>query len=377
MIPLISTLDLLKLASGDTISLQVYKFIGKQPGKKAYIQSNLHGSEIVGNAVIYQLIEFLSTVEEEKLKGEIWLVPVCNPLGTNQRSHLFSTGRFNSYDGTNWNRIFWSYEKECEDLEQFAQSQINNSPELIRKNYLKKIYQAWQQQLTKIEQPSSATVSQQYRYPLQSLCLDADYVIDIHSSSNQGLDFLFCFPGREVSASYFLFKYGIFMDEYNGNTFDEAFLKSWLVLEQELAQLGKKIKFELESWTLELGSGMQMNPQSVSNGVKGIKNYLAYKQMLNLSEPLLTENIKLCQRDDIKSYYAPTGGMIQSRLALGKKVKIGDRLYQLLTFNKEKKLPEIIDVCAETDGLIFDISTNQCVNQGEYVLDILTINDEQ
>ncbi len=163
MIPLISTLDLLKLASGDTISLQVYKFIGKQPGKKAYIQSNLHGSEIVGNAVIYQLIEFLSTVEEEQLKGEIWLVPVCNPLGTNQRSHLFSTGRFNSYDGTNWNRIFWSYEKECEDLEQFAQSQINNSPELIRKNYFKKIYQAWQQQLTKIEQPSSATVSQQYR----------------------------------------------------------------------------------------------------------------------------------------------------------------------------------------------------------------------
>lgn len=43
MIPNISTIDLFQLASGDIFTLQVYKFIGKQPGKKAYIQANLHG----------------------------------------------------------------------------------------------------------------------------------------------------------------------------------------------------------------------------------------------------------------------------------------------------------------------------------------------
>ena len=67
MNPVISNYDLLQLASGDTLSLQVYKFIGKQPGKKVYIQSNLHGAEIVGNAVIQQLIEFLSTLNEEQI----------------------------------------------------------------------------------------------------------------------------------------------------------------------------------------------------------------------------------------------------------------------------------------------------------------------
>ena len=99
MIPHISTIDLLKLASGDVLSLQVYKFVGEQSGKKAYIQANLHGAEIVGNAVISQSIEFLSQLDRSRLRGEIWLVPVCNPLGVNQRSHFFSTGRFNSYDG--------------------------------------------------------------------------------------------------------------------------------------------------------------------------------------------------------------------------------------------------------------------------------------
>ena len=373
MTPIITTIDLLKLASGDILSLQVYKFVGKQPGKKAYIQSNLHGAEIVGNAVIQQLIEFLTQLDSSQLQGEIWLVPVCNPLGVNQRSHFFSTGRFNSYDGKNWNRIFWDYEKQTEelDLTEFAHSQLENEPEVIRNNYFAKIKQAWESELERIEQPSSVPISRQYRYQLQSLCLDADYVIDIHSSSNQAINYTFGFKERIASAKYLLLEYGILMDEYDGDAFDEAFLKPWLALERELANLGKEIRFDLESWTLELGSGMAMNPASVAQGLAGIKNYLAYKQILTLPTPVTAAKITLVEKHKINSYYAPTGGMIQSRLPLQTRVNSGDRIYQLLSFNKQGKTPKIIDICAETKGIVFDISTNQCVNQGEYVMDIL------
>ena len=373
MIPQISTIELLKLASGDTFALQVYKFIGNNPGKKVYIQANLHGAEIVGNAVIYELINSFSSLEEDTIAGEIWLVPVCNPLGTNQRGHLFSTGRFNSYDGMNWNRIFWDYEKECIDLEEFARSQINNPTELIRKNYLQKIQTAWQKQLEKIQKPSSAPWRQQYRYQLQSRCLDADYVIDIHSSSTQSIDFIYCFQERQNNAKYFLLDYGILMDKYDGDAFDEAFLKPWLALENEFSKLGKDIKFDIESWTLELGSGMTINPESVAKGVAGIKNYLASKKVWQNSAINHSYSINLLSRKNLINYYAPTGGMIQNRLGLGVKVKAGDRVYQLLSFNKQQELPNVIDICAETDGIIFDTSTNQCVNQGEYVLDILNV----
>ena len=63
--------------------------------------------------------------------------------------------------------------------------------------------------------------------------------------------------------------------------------------------------------------------------------------------------------------------MVQCRLPLKTRVNPGDRVYQLLSFNKQGKSPETIDVCAETQGIVFDVSTNQCVNQGEYVMDIL------
>jgi uncharacterized protein len=371
MIPNISTIDLFQLASGDIFTLQVYKFVGQQSGKKAYIQANLHGAEIVGNAVIHQLIEWLTTLDESQILGEIWLVPVCNPLGVNQRSHFFSTGRFNSYDGKNWNRIFWDYEKQVEDLTEFAKSQLQEDPQTIRDNYLTKIKQAWTQELEKLQKSSSAPISQQYRYQLQSLCLDANYVIDIHSSSNQGIDFTFCFKERITSAKYLLLDYGILMDEYDGDAFDEAFLKPWLALEKELANLGRAIEFDVESWTLELGAGMVMNPTSIAQGVAGIKNYLAHKQILSLSQPITQTEITLVSKSKIKSYYAPAGGMIQARLPLKTKVNPGDLIYQLLSFNKQEKVPKVIDICTETQGIVFDISTNQCVNQGEYVMDIL------
>ena len=369
LIPQISTIDLLKLASGDMLSLQVYKFQGDRPGKKAYIQANLHGAEIVGNGVIQQLIEYLTTLNADQLVGEIWLVPVCNPLGVNQRSHFFSTGRFNSYDGKNWNRIFGDYEPEAADLTKFAQSQLNKPLEEIRRNYLAMIKQAWAAELDRISLPRSVPLSRQYRYQLQSLCLDADYVIDIHSSSNQAIDYTFGFKERVESIKYLLLEYGVLMDEYDGDAFDEAFLKPWLALEQEFANLGQKIQFDLEAWTLELGGGMVMNPDSVVKGFRGIKNYLTYKQMLpgviNKTETTLVSKQK------INSYYAPTGGMIQSRLPLATKVEPGEQIYQLLSFNKQGTTPEIINVQAETSGIVFDISTNQCVNQGEYVMDIL------
>ena len=373
MLPDITTIDLLTMASGDVLSLQIYKFIGDRPGKKVYIQSNLHGAEIVGNAVIQRLIDYLSRLDSNALAGEIWLVPVCNPLGTNQRGHFFATGRFNSYDGKNWNRIFWDYEKECDDLAGFARSQVGRSIEDIRQNYLGKIQAAWQKELTKLQKPRSVTVSDRYRSVLQSLCLDADYLIDIHSSSNQAVDFVFCFQTREQSAGYFLIDYGVLMTEYDGDAFDEAFLKPWLALEKELQKLDYNIQFDLESWTLELGSGMTMNPDSVDKGVGGIKNYLLQKKVLLLDETVSDRHIKLFERDAIHSYYAVTGGMIQNRLPLHSQVKKGDRLYRILSFNKQQQLPKAIDVCAETDGIIFDLATNQCVNQGEYVLDVLAI----
>jgi hypothetical protein len=118
-----------------------------------------------------------------------------------------------------------------------------------------------------------------------------------------------------------------------------------------------------------------MNPESVKKGVLGIKNYLVEKEVLKIPGlPLAgtsTHTISFTIKSQIKKYYAPTGGMIQSRVPLGSSIKEGQMLYQLLSFNKNGELPIVLDICAEADGLVFDVSTNHAVNEGEYVLCVM------
>ncbi|MCC5634485.1 succinylglutamate desuccinylase/aspartoacylase family protein [Nostoc sp. CHAB 5844] len=374
MIPQIETIFLRQMASGDRLSLQVYKFIGAYPGKKVYIQSNLHGAEISGNAVIHQLIEFLLSINVTDLVGEIWLVPVCNPMGTNERAQHFSHGRHCVYEARDWNRIFWDYEKECEDLEEFAKSQLLLEPEVIRQNYLSKIKNKFAEKLEKINFSSSLPFTDQFSYKLQNLSLDADYLIDLHSSTNQGLDYIYYFCDRQDSAAYFLLNYGILLDKYDGDAFDEAFIKPWLALEACFHSLGRNIKFDIEAWTLELGAGMQINPHSVAKGVQGVKNYLIQKGILKTANfhQKIENHVMACFASSNRTkYYAIAGGMIQSRVELGSEVQAGDKLYQILSFNKESALPKVIEIYAEHNGLIYDVATNQAVNQGEFVLGII------
>lgn len=370
MIPTITTIPLQHLASGDRLSLQVYQFTGK-PGKKVYIQSNLHGGELAGNAVIHQVMQWLSGLEPDQLLGEIWLVPVCNPVGVNERSHHYSPGRFNPYDGENWNRIFWVYEPEPKELLEFVKLCEASEVAEIQSQYRQQIRGAFDGLRKELHTQAGVPYTERYRYQLQSLCLDADYVIDLHTSSDQGSDFLFYFRGRAASAKLFLLETAISLDDQDEGAFDEAFIKPWLTLEECFAQLGRSIQFDLEAWTLELGTGMQLNPASVSHGVRGIQNYLIQKQIVTDAVIHPTVDTQFASRQQLIRYYAPVGGMIQSRLSVGSEVQAGQPLYQVLSLNKAGHLPTLADVWAEQAGRVFDVSFNQAVNQGEYVLTIL------
>ena len=367
------------MASGDRLSLQIYQFVGASPGKKVYIQANLHGAELAGNALIHQLIEFLSALDASALAGEILLVPVCNPLGVNQRSHHFSAGRFNLYDGRDWNRIFWDYEKEGEDIAGFVRSHLDYDPKIILQTYRQRIQTSFQAQLEKLHSPAGAPVHEHYRAQLQSLALDADCLIDLHSSSDRGLTYLYYFRDRADSAAFFGLDFAILLDEYDGDAFDEAFIKPWLALEAEFAQQGKPLRFDIEAWTLELGTGMELNPESVARGLQGVKRYLYQKGVLvGLDNPPAPNPAKFfVHRNAVKKYYAPTGGLIQARVNPGTWVAVGERMYQLLSFNKSGQPPNVIDIQAESAGLVYDISINHAVNQGEYVLALVQMDSRE
>jgi predicted deacylase len=381
VIPDIQTRPIAHLASGDTLSLQLYRFVGDRPGKKVYLQSNLHGAEVSGNVVLRELIALLCDLDSSQLQGEIWIVPNCNPFAANQRSHHFSSGRYNPYTGHDWNRIFWDYEnhaaahpQDC-SIATFAEQHRDDSPDQLIESFRQQIRRTFDTIADTFHTPHGLPLEQRYRYHLQDLCLDADYVIDCHSSSNLAVNYLYCFHDRQPSADAFLLKYGILMQDYDGDAFDEAFCKPWLALERELTKLDRTIVFDVEAWTLEVGSGMDADPDAIYRGLRGIKNYLVTKGVLDLPKfPLvqsLSHRTQLFERSQLVNYYAPRGGTLSQRPLIGAIVPAGQQLYQLVTFNRDGNTPETIEVSTPRRGIVFDVARNCSLNEGEYVLGVM------
>ena len=95
-----SSVQVGELATGQALTVPLYSFIGSDSSApSAYIQANVHGAEVQGNAVIYQLMTLL---EGYQVLGNITFAPLANPLGINQKSGEFTLGRFDPITGVNW-----------------------------------------------------------------------------------------------------------------------------------------------------------------------------------------------------------------------------------------------------------------------------------
>jgi predicted deacylase len=59
-----------EMASGAALTVPVYRLKGDSSAPSVYIQANMHGAEIQGNEVIFQLLELLKST---KINGDITL----------------------------------------------------------------------------------------------------------------------------------------------------------------------------------------------------------------------------------------------------------------------------------------------------------------
>jgi predicted deacylase len=141
------------LPTGATHEVVAYRFFGSLPGPNIYLQANVHGSEIFGTVLLHQLIDWLTTLLD--IQGCITVVPCANPIAVQNIGYDGIMGRWNPYTGENWNRIF-----------------------SLDTNVV----------LTKNQQYASA---HRLATVLQSLAVDAEYCIDIHTSGARTIPHIF------------------------------------------------------------------------------------------------------------------------------------------------------------------------------------------
>lgn len=325
-----------EMASGVQLTIPVYRLKSKMAGAKVYIQANMHGAEVQGNAVIFQLLEILKNTE---FNGEITLVPYANPVACNHKNGEYTLGRFDPITGVNWNRMYHFNENI---VTPFAKQYLDADDIEIERTFK----QLLQTEITnKLEHNQyGLTTGQRIAYQLQRMAQQADIVLDLHTGPISSKH-LYCPEYAKASASYFNIEHVILMPNEFDGAMDEANFCPWWSLQTEFKRLGRSFNFNKESFTVELGSQEQINLEVAKEDARGILSYLAAKNIV-ATEQYPPANITRygCYLKDYKAFYSPMGGMVDYLAEFGKPLPAGEPLARILRMdNYELEISTAID----------------------------------
>ena len=314
-------------ASGRNMNVPLYRFKGSQPGPKVYIQSSIHGAEVQGNVVIYHLIQLLKRTE---LKGEVILVPNCNPVGTNIKAGEYTLGRFDPINGINWNRGYY-FDQEL--VEQFAESvEQDESVDSVKQRFRAQIKQRLEQ---KLSETWGLGLAQRLNLKLQQLAFDADYVIDIHNGPVSTRHIYVPDYARQ-SAILFNIPHVILIPNRFAGALDEATFCPWWTLQDKVSQrLGQPVDYGVEAFTLEMGSQEVIDFEEGEFDATSILSYLNAKGCLHNADysPQVMKRVAV-NLEDYKILYTQNGGIVQYLAKPGEWIEQGQALAKVLNVDE-------------------------------------------
>lgn len=364
-----------ELATGEVLNLKTYTAISDQVGPHIHIQSSVHGAELQGNAVILKLMEFLNSDEQKKsFKGSITFIPLANPYATNNKHGTYTYGRYNPITGHNWNRNYVDIIKASKfNIDEFAQNHKNlawNELKEIYKRTLGNILEIYQE---KLEFEKQLSENNKLNLILQNLAHNADGILDLHTGP-VATRYLYSAEYEEDVSHFLKFKHILLIPDEFGGAMDEACFMPWIHLRESLKKLGKKIKLDIESFTLEFGSEETFSMENATKDVESIINYLKYKGILS-GTPDTIEDHK-CHLDHYKTIYSPTGGLVDYHFSPGDTYREGDVLASFYNFKNIDPLKPIASclsqVTAVTSGIIINRCPSASVHQGMELFQVMT-----
>lgn len=330
-------------ASGRNLNVPVYRFKGQQPGPKVYIQSSIHGAEVQGNVVIYQLIQ---AIKNTPIRGEIILVPNCNPVGSNLKSGEYTLGRFDPVNGQNWNRAYYYSEKLVDEfVAKVSQDATISGLKAQFRQHIKEGIDAV------LEREWGVGLAQQLNLKLQRFAFDADIVLDLHNGP-VSTRHIYVPEYAKEAAMLFNIPHVIFIPNEFAGALDEATFCPWWRLRDGLKDKypDREWDFGIEAFTVEMGSQEVIDFEAGKSDAEGILSYLSARACFQdfHQEPLKIERYAVDLRD-YKIMYAPRGGIAEYIAKPGQHVASGELMARLLNVDELDNERAVDNVTAPCD----------------------------
>jgi uncharacterized protein len=293
-------------------------------GRKVYFQASLHADELPGMLVAHHLRQRLQSLEANgRLRGEVVVVPVANPIGLGQTLMFTHMGRFEMPSGENFNR---HYPALFEPLKQMLEGQLGSDASA---NALT-VRAAMRSLVAALPEPTEL-MSQ--RKTLLALACDAEVVVDLHCDAESLLHLYTgdaIWPQAEPLARYTGARASLLAAESGDNPFDEACSQTWWQLEAHFR--GRHpIPFGCMSATLELRGAADVTHPLAAADADALIAFLTHRGIVDGEAPpmppLRNEPTPLAGTEMIK---APISGIVVYLRELGDRIRQGDVVAEVI-----------------------------------------------
>jgi predicted deacylase len=309
-------IDIPGRATGTIHRLTWFGFGDGNDGPHVYIQGGLHADEGPGMLAARLLIDRL--IEEDragKIRGRVTIVPVANPLAFGQFLHGDQQGRFDHYDGRNFNRDYPDLTARAIAI---AGETLDDDPRANTARIRQALLQA-------LETIVPFAPSDRLRHALMRLAIPADVVIDLHCDGEAEVH-LYTQP---VSLERMLplaaltrCRAVLVADVSGGEPFDEALTKPWVAIAERFPD--KPISQGCTSCTLELRGRMDVDRKVAADDAAALVDYLRNVGVLAGQAAIPALSCEPTPLAGSEALVAPISGLVSYPVPLGHRVRAGE-----------------------------------------------------
>jgi predicted deacylase len=337
------------LGQHTTVSSFHFGAPGARP--KAYIQASLHAEEIPAMLVAHHLRGLLEAAERQgRLRGQVVLVPVANPIGLAQRVDHKPMGRFELDSSENFNRHYPNLANAV-----FAEVRGTLGPDAdanvasVRAAVGRYLHN-WK--------PANAL--QGLRKTLAGLAFDADLVLDLHCDCEAELHLYTedaCWPRIEPLARLLGVRAALLASDTGASSFDECFSGLWWQLSARLAAgaapgaAPTPLPQACASTTVELRGEADVTHALALRDAHAILAYLQHEGILTGDQPVALP-APACVATPLagsQTVKAGAAGVLVFRAAVGDTLAVGDAVADII----DPLADSTVTVRAEVAGVLY------------------------
>jgi hypothetical protein len=368
-------------ATGHEMTAPVFTARGRQERPCAYVQANVHGGELQGNAAILALFDLL---ERESLRGSVVLAPRVNPVSANQQVGDYVAGVYDFLSGNNFNRGYLyltgpsrsASAASYVDVDSFAAAHAASTVGEIREGFRESLKAA----LDAIEEESRAWGADSrldFALAIQRMAVESDLVLDLHTG-DRAPRYLYSPEGAVAAARAFGFPFVLEVPARFGGALDEASFVPWQDLSDALRRAGRDdVPRLVDGFTVELGSMNSFSIEAGKEDARRIASALRHYGVLDGEPEEPPARITACSVGDYRSLHAPVGGLVDLAVQPGAPVKAGDVVARIVDPSRCRSLPPrasdaVVEVRAPEDGIVLLFHAFSSVPKGARLFSMMT-----